>query len=43
MSAKPSSGGKYLAVTVNIVATSQDQIDAIYSDLTGSQQVLMAL
>ena len=43
MSAKPSSGGKYLAVTVNIVATSQDQIDAIYSDLTGNQQVLMAL
>lgn len=38
-----SEGGKYIAVTVTIVASSQSQIDAIYMDLTASPDVLMAL
>ncbi len=40
---RPSAGGKYLAVTVTIVATSRAQLDAIYHDLVASEQVLVAL
>ncbi len=40
---RPSRGGKYLAVTVTIEATSHAQLDAIYHDLTGHERVLMAL
>ncbi len=40
---RPSRGGKYLAVTVTVEATSQAQIDAIYQDLTRSKDVLVAL
>lgn len=43
LSAKQSSGGRYLAVTVNITAHSQTQLDAIYQALTDDEQVLMAL
>jgi hypothetical protein len=35
--------GKYMAVTVNVRASSREQLDAIYRDLTDCQQVLMAL
>ncbi|MBT8040197.1 MAG: DUF493 domain-containing protein [Xanthomonadales bacterium] len=35
--------GNYIAVTVVVEATSQDQLDAIYRDLTGCPDVLMAL
>ncbi len=38
-----SSGGRYIAVTAHIVARSQAQLDAIYSDLTDSRDVIMAL
>lgn len=38
-----SSKGKYLAITVTILATSQEQLDSIYMDLTSSPQVKMAL
>lgn len=38
-----SRGGRYVAVTVEIVARSKGQIDAIYADLTASDAVLMAL
>lgn len=38
-----SSKGKYLAITVTIMARSQAQLDAIYMDLTASSQVKMAL
>lgn len=38
-----SAGGKYLAVTVTIQATSRAQLDAIYQDLVDCGRVLMAL
>lgn len=38
-----SKGGKYLSVTVTITASSRQQLDAIYQDLTDSPRVLMAL
>ncbi|MEK7322399.1 MAG: DUF493 domain-containing protein [Pseudomonadota bacterium] len=39
---RASSGGKYLAVTVTIQASSRAQLDAIYHDLVAAEQVLMA-
>lgn len=38
-----SRNGRYLSVTVTITAQSQDQLDAIYRDLSDCEQVLMAL
>lgn len=43
VSLRPSSGGKYLAVTVTFVATSREQLDALYEDLTGTDEVLWVL
>ncbi|MBO9471189.1 DUF493 domain-containing protein [Endozoicomonas sp. G2_2] len=43
LSVRNSSGGKYLAITANITAQSQAQLDAIYGDLTDSGAVLMSL
>ncbi|CAI8867216.1 YbeD family protein [Methylocaldum szegediense] len=43
VTARPSHGGKYTAVTVTIRAESQAQLDAIYQDLTRCNEVLMAL
>lgn len=40
---RASKNGKYISVTVTIEATSQAQLDAIYQDLTDSEQVMMAL
>lgn len=40
---RPSQGGKYLAVTVTVTATSREQLDDIYRDLTACEHVLMAL
>ncbi|MCP3671380.1 MAG: DUF493 domain-containing protein [Gammaproteobacteria bacterium] len=40
---RPSSGGKYLGVTVTINATSKEQLDAIYQALTDHELVLMSL
>lgn len=40
---RASAGGKYLAVTVTIEATSRAQLDAIYQDLVACERVLMAL
>jgi uncharacterized protein len=40
---RPSKDANYLAVTVVIQATSKDQLDAIYQDLSDHPQVLMAL
>lgn len=40
---RPSSNGKYLAVTVTIEATSKAQLDAIYQDLSADEKVLMSL
>ncbi len=38
-----SSAGKYLSLTVTVVAETREQIDAVYRDLTASDHVLMAL
>lgn len=43
VSSRPSNGGKFLAVTVTITATSKPQLDAIYQDLSAHPAVLMAL
>jgi len=40
---RPSREGKYLAVTVTFTATSKQQLDAIYQDLTDHERVLMSL
>lgn len=39
----PSSKGNFLSVTVTIVAESQQQLDNIYHDLTGHDDILVAL
>lgn len=43
LSVRESSGGRYIAVTAAIHAQSKAQLDAIYRELTDSQQVLMSL
>ncbi len=40
---RPSQGDKYLAVTVTVRATSQEQLDAIYRKLSGWDRALMVL
>lgn len=40
---RASKNGKYISVTVTIEATSREQLDAIYQELTASEQVMMAL
>lgn len=39
---KASTTGKYLSLTCSILATSKEQLDNIYNDLTSSPVVLMA-
>jgi putative lipoic acid-binding regulatory protein len=43
VTSRPSKGGNYTAITVMIEASSREQLDAIYHDLTASPHVLMAL
>lgn len=43
VSTRASKGGRYLAVTVVITATSRAQLDAIYVDLNRSPQVTLVL
>jgi len=38
-----SGGGKYLAVTITFVAESQDQLDALYGELSRHERVVMLL
>jgi len=38
-----SSGGKYVSITVTVRATSQQQLDAIYTELSACEKVMMAL
>lgn len=38
-----SNGGRYMSVTVTINATSREQLDAIYQELTAESRVVMAL
>ena len=40
---RESAKSNYAALTVTITATSREQLDAIYMDLTASEQVIMAL
>lgn len=40
---RESAKSNYAALTVTITATSRQQLDAIYMDLTASEHVLMAL
>ena len=40
---RASRGGKYVSVTVVIEASSREQLDAIYDDLTADEKVLMRL
>jgi len=43
ISERPSSGGRYVALTYTIRAESRTQLDRIYQDLTASGVVLVAL
>ena len=40
---KTSGKGKYISITITINATSREQLDAIYRELTVCGEVLMAL
>jgi putative lipoic acid-binding regulatory protein len=40
---RPSKGGNYIAVTVIVEATSKQQLNAIYQDLTDHPHILMVL
>jgi len=40
---KPSRDGRYISVTITFTATSREQLDTIYRNLTSSQRVLVAL
>jgi len=42
-STRLSGGGKYLAVTVTFTATSRDQLDALYRELSAHPRVVMLL
>ena len=43
VSQRASKNGKYLAITITIEATSREQLDAIYQELTASEYITMAL
>ena len=43
VASRPSDKGNYTAITVTIHATSQEQLDAIYRELSAHEAVLMAL
>lgn len=40
---RPSSSGNFLSVTVTFRAESQEQLDALYRDLTSNEKVLFCL
>jgi putative lipoic acid-binding regulatory protein len=43
VTSRTSSGNAYLSVTVTFIASSREQLDALYSDLGQHEQVLMLL
>jgi putative lipoic acid-binding regulatory protein len=43
VTARLSEGGNYLAVTISFVATSRDQLDDIYRELSSHKRVKMLL
>jgi putative lipoic acid-binding regulatory protein len=40
---RPSKDGRYLAMTITVHATSKEQLDTIYRELTANKLVIMAL
>ena len=38
-----SKNGRFVSITVTVIATSQEQLDAIYQDITSHDAVLLAL
>jgi uncharacterized protein len=40
---RDSRGGRYVSVTVAVLATSREQLDAIYHELSAHERVVMAL
>lgn len=40
---RPSSGNKYLSITITFTAQSREQVDAVYQDLNDEESVLMTL
>ena len=40
---RPSKNGKWISVTVTMIATSKAQLDAIYMDLTAHEDVTMSI
>ncbi len=40
---RPSSGGKYLSITVTFTAQSKEQLDALYEELNRNELVKMTL
>ena len=43
ITASPSRGGAYIALTVTFTATSREQLDAVYQALSASDDVLFSL
>jgi len=43
VSRQPSSEGNFISLTVTIVAESRAQLDALYTELSGSEHVLVTL
>jgi len=43
VTSRPSKDGNYIAITILVEASSKQQLDAIYQDLSGHPHVLMAL
>jgi uncharacterized protein len=43
LSVRESRNARYLSVTITIIATSREQLDAIYRELSAHERVLMAL
>jgi len=40
---KPSSGGKYLSVSIKFIADSREQMDALYEELSHHERVIWIL
>ncbi len=43
VTARPSKDGNFMAITVTVEASSKQQLDAIYQDLTDHPHILIAL
>ena len=43
MTLRPSRNGKYIAVTIELVATSREQLDLLYIELNANPRTKMAL